>query len=510
MSGNGWEPVIGLEIHVQLNTESKMFCACANIFGADPNTLTCPVCLGHPGALPTINAGAVAKAIQIGLALDCDIAPRSQFHRKNYFYPDSPKAYQISQYDQPICVHGHLDVDGDRVGITRAHLEEDAAKLVHAGGTGGRIAGADSSVVDFNRCGTPLVEIVTEPDLRSPEQAVAFLGLLKNTLQTIGVSDCDMEKGSLRCDANVSVRRRGEAGFGTKTELKNMNSFKFLGEGMAAEIRRQIDLLESGAVVRQETLHYDPQARELHARRSKEEADDYRYFPEPDLVPLEPSAEDIERLRAAMPELPAARIARFRADHGLSVQDASDLNAAPAVADYFEAVAAESGDAKAAADWVRNQPERGRRRPRRRACGRDPADRGRDDHRHHRQAGVRPARGRPRGRSGRARRAARAGVDRRLLGARGHGGRGAGAEPAVRRAVPGGQGGRDQRARRPGDEADARPRRRPPGAAAAPRQARRVTARGLSPDGDCPLNGSISTAVGWARTIRAAWTASAT
>ena len=356
MSGDGWEPVIGLEIHVQLNTESKMFCACANIFGDDPNTLTCPVCLGHPGALPTINAGAVAKAIQIGLALECEIAPRSIFHRKNYFYPDSPKAYQISQYDQPICVHGHLDVDGDRVGITRAHLEEDAAKLVHAGGTGGRIAGADSSVVDFNRCGTPLVEIVTEPDLRSPEQAVAFLGLLKNTLQTIGVSDCDMEKGSLRCDANVSVRRRGEAGFGTKTELKNMNSFKFLGEGMAAEIRRQIDLLESGAVVRQETLHYDPQARELHARRSKEEADDYRYFPEPDLVPLEPSPEDIERLRAAMPELPAARIARFRADHGLSVQDASDLNAAPAVADYFEVVAAESGDAKAAADWVRNQP----------------------------------------------------------------------------------------------------------------------------------------------------------
>jgi aspartyl-tRNA(Asn)/glutamyl-tRNA(Gln) amidotransferase subunit B len=356
MNGNGWEPVIGLEIHVQLNTESKMFCACANIFGADPNTLTCPVCLGYPGALPTINAGAVEKAIQIGLALDCDIAPRSQFHRKNYFYPDSPKAYQISQYDQPICVHGHLDVDADRVGITRAHLEEDAAKLVHAGGTGGRIAGADSSVVDFNRCGTPLVEIVTEPDLRSPEQAVAFLGLLKNTLQTIGVSDCDMEKGSLRCDANVSVRRRGETAFGTKTELKNMNSFKFLGEGMAAEIRRQIELLESGAEVRQETLHYDPQARELHARRSKEEADDYRYFPEPDLVPLEPSPADVERLRTGMPELPAARIARFRADHGLSVQDASDLNASPAVADYFEAVAAASGDAKAAADWVRNQP----------------------------------------------------------------------------------------------------------------------------------------------------------
>jgi aspartyl-tRNA(Asn)/glutamyl-tRNA(Gln) amidotransferase subunit B len=356
MSVDGWEAVIGLEIHVQLNTDSKMFCACANVFGAEPNTLTCPVCLGYPGALPTINGGAVDKAIQIGLALDCEIAGRCQFHRKNYFYPDSPKAYQISQYDQPICTRGHLDVDGGRIGITRAHLEEDAAKLVHAGGSGGRIAGAESSVVDFNRCGTPLVEIVTEPDLRSPEQAVAFLGLLKNTLQTIGVSDCDMEKGSLRCDANVSVRRAGEMGLGTKTELKNMNSFKFLGEGMAAEIRRQIDLLEAGGEVRQETLHYDPQARALHARRSKEEADDYRYFPEPDLVPLEPAADTVRWLRDAMPELPAARIARFRETYGLSEQDATDLNAAPEIADYFEAVAGASGDGKAASDWVRNQP----------------------------------------------------------------------------------------------------------------------------------------------------------
>jgi aspartyl-tRNA(Asn)/glutamyl-tRNA(Gln) amidotransferase subunit B len=323
MSGNDrWEPVIGLEIHVQLNTDSKMFCRCENRFGDEPNTRTCPVCLGHPGALPTINAGAVEKAIQIGLALDCDIAGRCQFHRKNYFYPDSPKAYQISQYDQPICEHGHLGVDGDRIGITRAHLEEDAAKLVHAGGAGGRIAGAESSVVDFNRCGTPLVEIVTEPDIRSPEQALAFLGLLKNTLQTIGVSDCDMEKGSLRCDANVSVRPRGETSLGTKTELKNMNSFKFLGEGMAAEIERQIGLLEAGEPVLQETLHYDPAGRELHARRSKEEADDYRYFPEPDLVPL----------------------------------DAVDLNATPAIAGYFEDVVAAGADPKAASDWVRNQP----------------------------------------------------------------------------------------------------------------------------------------------------------
>ena len=351
-----WEPVIGLEIHVQLNTDSKMFCRCENRFGEEPNTRTCPVCLGHPGALPTINAGAVDKAIEIGLALDCDVASRCQFHRKNYFYPDSPKAYQISQYDEPICAHGHLDVDGARIGITRAHLEEDAAKLVHAGGAGGRIAGAESSVVDFNRCGTPLVEIVTEPDLRSPEQAVAFLGLLKNTLQTIGVSDCDMEKGSLRCDANVSVRPRGETVLGTKTELKNMNSFKFLGEGMAAEIERQIGLLESGEAVLQETLHYDPAQRRLHARRSKEEADDYRYFPEPDLVPLEPSRDDVERLRGGLPELPGARIARFRDELGIPAHDAVDLNATPAIAGYFEAVVAAGADPKAAADWVRNQP----------------------------------------------------------------------------------------------------------------------------------------------------------
>jgi aspartyl-tRNA(Asn)/glutamyl-tRNA(Gln) amidotransferase subunit B len=349
-----WEPVIGLEIHVQLNTATKMFCACENRFGAEPNTLTCPLCLGHPGVLPRINQGAVEKAIQIGLALNCEIAGRSQFHRKNYFYPDSPKAYQISQYDEPICGPGHLEVDGARVGITRAHLEEDAAKLVHAGGEAGRIGGADYSLVDFNRCGTPLVEIVTEPDLRSPEQAVGFLLLLKNTLQTVGVSDCDMEKGSLRCDANVSVRPAGSTALGTKTELKNMNSFKFLGEGMAAEIRRQIAVLEGGGTVVQETLHYDPGARTLRTLRSKEEAHDYRYFPEPDLVPLAPGAELVERLRASLPELPAARIERFSRDHALPVQYATDLNAEGRIADYFEAVAAASGDAKAAADWVLN------------------------------------------------------------------------------------------------------------------------------------------------------------
>jgi aspartyl-tRNA(Asn)/glutamyl-tRNA(Gln) amidotransferase subunit B len=351
-----WEPVIGLEIHVQLDTRTKMFCSCENRFGAEPNTLTCPLCLGHPGVLPVINESAVEKAIRIGLALGCEIAPRSQFHRKNYFYPDSPKAYQISQYDEPICGRGGLEVDGVRVGIVRAHLEEDAAKLVHAGGTAGRIAGADSSLVDFNRCGTPLVEIVTEPDLRSPEQAVAFLTLLRNTLRTIGVSDCDMEKGSLRCDANVSVRPAGSTELGTKTELKNMNSFKFLGEGMAAEIERQTRLLDEGGVVEQETLHYDPASRSLRSLRSKEEAHDYRYFPEPDLVPLAPSAELIDRLRSELPELPAARIARFESEHGLSRQYATDLNAEARIPDYYEQVAAAAGDPKVAADWVLNQP----------------------------------------------------------------------------------------------------------------------------------------------------------
>jgi aspartyl-tRNA(Asn)/glutamyl-tRNA(Gln) amidotransferase subunit B len=348
-----WEAVIGLEIHVQLNTETKMFCACENRFGAEPNTLTCPLCLGHPGVLPVINQGAVEKAIQIGLALNCAIADRSVFHRKNYFYPDSPKAYQISQYDEPICEHGRLDVAGARVGITRAHLEEDAAKLVHSGGEAGRIGGAEYSLVDFNRCGTPLVEIVTEPDLRTPEQATAFLALLKNTLQTVGVSDCDMEKGSLRCDANVSVRHAGSSGLGTKTELKNMNSFKFLADGMAAEIRRQIDLLEGGMTVVQETLHYDPGTKSLRSLRSKEEAHDYRYFPEPDLVPLAPPAELIDRLRSELPELPAARIDRFESQHGLPIAYATDLNSEPRLADYFEAVTA-AADAKTAADWVIN------------------------------------------------------------------------------------------------------------------------------------------------------------
>jgi len=276
-----YEPVIGLEIHVQLKTRTKMFCSCELSFGDEPNVHTCPRCLGLPGTLPVVNALAVHYGIMIGLALGCEIAPRSQFHRKNYFYPDLPKGYQISQYDVPICGPGRL---GD-VRIHRVHLEEDAAKLVHVGESG-RIHSADRSVVDFNRGGTPLAEIVTEPDLHSADDAREWLTLLRTTLRAIGVSDVNMEEGSLRCDANVSLRPKGSTTLGTKTELKNMNSFRFLAQGVKAEIERQTKLLRSGEEVSQETLHFDPASGRITSLRSKEEAHDYRYFPEPDLVPL--------------------------------------------------------------------------------------------------------------------------------------------------------------------------------------------------------------------------------
>jgi aspartyl-tRNA(Asn)/glutamyl-tRNA(Gln) amidotransferase subunit B len=352
-----WEPVIGLEIHVQLATRTKMFCGCKLSFGDPPNTHTCPICLAHPGVLPVTNREAVRLAILAGLALGCEIAPRSDFHRKNYFYPDNPKAYQISQYDEPICVGGRFRVllpDGElEVGITRAHLEEDAAKLVHVGGDGRR-AGALSSGVDFNRGGTPLLEIVTEPDLRSPAAAGAFLRQLRQTLRRLGVSDCNMEEGSLRADANVSVRRVGERGLGTKTELKNMNSFRFLERGIEAEIARQIALLESGGRVTQETLHFDPDTGEIHSLRSKEEAHDYRYFPEPDLVPLVPDRAWVEELRAGLPELPVDLRRRWVRDLGLTHEDAEVLSESAALADYFEAVAA-LADPKTAANWVRGE-----------------------------------------------------------------------------------------------------------------------------------------------------------
>jgi len=275
----GYEPVIGLEIHVQLSTRTKMFCGCALSFGEEPNTRTCPVCLGLPGTLPVANAQAVLYGLMMGLALGCEIAPRSIFHRKNYFYPDLAKGYQISQYDIPLCRGGRL---GD-VRIHRIHLEEDAAKLVHVGESG-RIHGSDTSIVDYNRGGTPLAEIVTEPDIHSAEQARDWLQLLRETLRQLGVSDVNMEEGSLRCDANVSIRPEGTETLGTKTELKNMNSFRFVMQGINAEIARQTALLEAGEAVVQETLHFDPVSGRISSLRSKEEAHDYRYFPEPDLV----------------------------------------------------------------------------------------------------------------------------------------------------------------------------------------------------------------------------------
>ncbi|HYI37747.1 MAG TPA: Asp-tRNA(Asn)/Glu-tRNA(Gln) amidotransferase subunit GatB [Thermoleophilaceae bacterium] len=340
-----WEPVIGLEIHVQLQTRTKMFCSCELSFGEEPNTRTCPVCLGLPGALPVANAEAVHYALMIGMALDCEIAPRSIFHRKNYFYPDSPKAYQISQYDIPICGPGRL---GD-IRIHRAHLEEDAAKLVHAGASG-RIHSAESSVVDFNRCGTPLVEIVTEPDVRSAQQASEWLRLLRVTLRQLGVSDVNMEEGSLRCDANVSIRPVGSDELGTKTELKNMNSFRYLERGVDAEIARQIAIVEDGGAVTQETLHFDPRSGALSSLRSKEEAHDYRYFPEPDLVPIAPTDEMLERARAALPELPAARAERFEA-LGVPAAQARQLAFRAELGDFYEA-ALEGAEPVALANWV--------------------------------------------------------------------------------------------------------------------------------------------------------------
>jgi aspartyl-tRNA(Asn)/glutamyl-tRNA(Gln) amidotransferase subunit B len=346
-----YEPVIGLEIHVQLSTRTKMFCSCALSFGEEPNTRTCPVCLGLPGTLPVVNAQAVQYGLMMGLAFDCEIAPRSIFHRKNYFYPDLPKGYQISQYDIPLCVGGRV---GD-VRLHRIHLEEDAAKLVHLGESG-RIHGSDTSVVDFNRGGTPLAEIVTEPDLRSAEEARDWLNLLRVTLRQLRVSDVNMEEGSLRCDANVSVRPVGTSELGTKTELKNMNSFRFLMQGINAEIERQIGLLEAGEQVVQETLHFDPTTGRLSPLRSKEEAHDYRYFPEPDLVPLASTEAMIAAARAALPELPAARAERYERDWDLPGETARLFAFRPELGDFFEqaATAADGAEPRQIANWVKD------------------------------------------------------------------------------------------------------------------------------------------------------------
>jgi aspartyl-tRNA(Asn)/glutamyl-tRNA(Gln) amidotransferase subunit B len=343
------EAVIGLEIHVQLSTRTKMFCGCELSFGDEPNVHTCPVCLAHPGVLPVPNEEAIRYALKIAAALECDVAPRSIFHRKNYFYPDSPKAYQISQYDLPLAVDGRLG----GIRIHRAHLEEDAAKTIHLGESG-RIHGSGASLVDFNRGGTPLVEIVTEPDLRGAAEAAGWARLLRTTVRQLGVSDVNMEEGSLRVDANVSVRPAGGETLGTKTELKNMNSFRFLERGIEAELARQRELVEAGGSVTQETLHFHPEDGSLHPLRSKEEAHDYRYFPEPDLVPLAPTEAMLREAREALPELPEARLRRYRDELGVAEDAAAVLVADPETAEYFERAADAAGEVepRVIANWV--------------------------------------------------------------------------------------------------------------------------------------------------------------
>jgi aspartyl-tRNA(Asn)/glutamyl-tRNA(Gln) amidotransferase subunit B len=351
-----WEPVVGLEIHVQLKTRTKMFCRCATSFGDPENTHTCPVCLAHPGTLPVANRQAVEWTLKLGLALGCEIAPRALFHRKNYFYFDLPKGYQISQYDEPLCTGGRFVVPHEgrdhEVGIVRAHLEEDAARTVHVAGAGGRIVGATRSLVDFNRGGTPLVEIVTQPDIRSAEEAVRFLRLLRQTVVELGISDAEMEKGTLRCDVNVSVRPVGESGFRARWELKNMNSFTFIGRGIDAAIRAQIAEYEAGRDIVQETYDYDADRDTLTPHRTKEEAEDYRYFPEPDLVPVEPEPALVERLRAELPEQPGVRIRRLEGAVGF--ERSVELVTTGRDALYGALVAAEV-DPQTAANAVMNE-----------------------------------------------------------------------------------------------------------------------------------------------------------
>ncbi|MGA2722257.1 MAG: Asp-tRNA(Asn)/Glu-tRNA(Gln) amidotransferase subunit GatB [Bryobacteraceae bacterium] len=347
-----YEPVIGLEVHVQLATATKIFCGCPTSFGAPPNTNVCPVCLGLPGALPVLSREAVELAIKGALALNCRINPKSRFARKNYFYPDLPKGYQISQYDEPVAEHGWVDIVVEgvarHIGVTRVHMEDDAGKSIHDG-----FRDSDRySYVDLNRCGTPLAEIVTDPDMRSSEEAYAFLTELKQVLQFVEVSTCDMEKGHLRCDANVSVRIKGAEKFGTKAEVKNLNSFRFLKQALDYEIARQVAVIESGGRVEQETRLYNPDLGETAGMRSKEQAHDYRYFPEPDLVPLRISEKWLAEVRAKMPELPARKRARFIGEYGLREYDAEVLTATRAVSEYYETVAKVSGDPKTAANWV--------------------------------------------------------------------------------------------------------------------------------------------------------------
>jgi aspartyl-tRNA(Asn)/glutamyl-tRNA(Gln) amidotransferase subunit B len=346
-----WEMVVGLEVHVQLKTRTKAFCACSTEFGAPPNVNTCPVCLALPGALPVLNAKAVELGVRAALALNCTVHPTSVFARKHYFYPDSPKGYQISQFDRPLATGGYVEIglradhSSMRIGVTRVHMEEDAGKSIHD-----RFPGV--TAIDLNRSGTPLIEIVSEPDMRSPEQAGAYLRVLKQIIEYMDVSDVSMEQGSLRVDANVSARRRGTMELGTRTEVKNMNSFTGVERALEVEFRRQVELLRAGGPVVQQTMLWDASAGTVRPSRTKEESHDYRYFPEPDLPPLILSRDWIAKMRHDLPELPAARRARFVKEYALVSYDIDVLTANPRIAEYYESVARAHGDAKAAANWV--------------------------------------------------------------------------------------------------------------------------------------------------------------
>jgi aspartyl-tRNA(Asn)/glutamyl-tRNA(Gln) amidotransferase subunit B len=350
-----YEVVIGLEVHVQLTTDTKIFCNCSTAFGSEPNSQTCPVCLGLPGALPVLNKKVVEFAIKTGLATNCTIASRSIFARKNYFYPDLPKGYQISQFELPICEHGRLDIEmedgqGKSIGITRIHMEEDAGKLLHDSG--------DFSRVDLNRACTPLLEIVSEPDLRSSDEAVAYLKKLHQIVVYLGVCDGNLEEGSFRCDANVSIRPWGQKEFGTRAELKNINSFRFIKQAIDYEIERQAEILEEGGRVIQETRLYDPASGTTRSMRGKEEAHDYRYFPDPDLVPLLVGEEWVERVRRELPELPDAKIERFVKEYGIPRYDAEVVAADRATADYYDALVGRHGNGKLCSNWVMGEVQR--------------------------------------------------------------------------------------------------------------------------------------------------------
>ena len=344
-----WEVVIGLEVHAQLSTETKIFCGCKSEYGAPANSRICPICMGMPGVLPVLNRQSVEYGIKAGLAMNCEIASYSRFARKNYFYPDSPKGYQISQFEEPLCENGQITIGTDsnrkKIGITRIHLEEDAGKSMHE-------PNRPESKVDLNRAGVPLLEIVSEPDLRSPEESYEYLVKLKQLLRYLGISDCNMEEGSLRCDANISIRKPGDEKFGTKTELKNMNSFRGVEKALHAEIKRQIETLESGGTIVQATNLWDENTGEIKQMRAKEGSDDYRYFPEPDLVPFTITEEQINEIKENLPELPEKKMVRFVSEYKLKAEHALVLTASRRVAEYFEELATLTGDPKNSANWI--------------------------------------------------------------------------------------------------------------------------------------------------------------